>query len=228
MHTPDANAGLTIALAKGRVFQEALPLFARIGIQLRDDPASSRKLILTTSDPGITLVVIRSADVPTYVEYGAADLGVVGKDVLLEYGGSGLYEPLDLRIARCTLVVAGRENAPVRHTQVRIATKYVSTTRRFFAQRGQPVEVIRLYGSMELAPLAGLADWIVDLMDTGNTLRANGLAPLDTIAKISSRLVVNKAAMKVKHKAIKELLARLTVAVEFQTVSGADIRGAAL
>ncbi|MGH8579206.1 MAG: ATP phosphoribosyltransferase [Gammaproteobacteria bacterium] len=214
MNTRDANAGLTIALAKGRVFQEALPLFARIGIQLRDDPEISRKLILATSDPGITLVVIRSADVPTYVEYGAADLGVVGKDVLLEYGGSSLYEPLDLRIACCTLVVAGQENTRIRHTPVRVATKYVSATRRFFAQRGQPVEVIRLYGSMELAPLAGLADWIVDLMDTGDTLRANGLAPLDTIAKISSRLVVNKAAMKVKHKEIKELLARLTVAVD--------------
>jgi len=214
MDTPDAAAGLTIALAKGRVFQEALPLLARVGIQPRDDPEISRKLILTTNDPGITLVVIRSADVPTYVEYGAADLGMVGKDVLLEYEGGGLYEPLDLGIARCTLVVAGRENTSVTHTPVRIATKYVLSTRRFFAQRGQPVEVIRLYGSMELAPLAGLADWIVDLMDTGNTLRANGLAPLDTIAKISARLVINKAAMKVKHKKIKQLLARLTAAVD--------------
>jgi ATP phosphoribosyltransferase len=159
------------------------------------------------------LVILRAADVPTYVQYGAADLGVAGKDVLLEHGGEGLYEPLDLNIARCRLMVAGRTDAGVQLGRLRIATKYVNTTRRYFAAQGRQVEIIKLYGSMELAPLVGLADLIVDLVDTGNTLKVNGLKPLEHIAQISSRLIVNKAAMKMKHVPIKKLIEQLACVV---------------
>ncbi len=208
------NDTLTIALSKGRIFKETLPLLAHAGIVPAEDPDKSRKLILDTSQPDVKLVIIRASDVPTYVQYGAADLGVAGKDVLMEHGGNGLYEPLDLKIARCRMMVAGpvAAGAP-RHGRLRVATKYVETTRRYFAEQGQQVEVIKLYGSMELAPLVGLADRIVDLVDTGNTLRANGLAPLEHIADISSRLIVNKASMKMKHARVKAFITLMEEAV---------------
>jgi len=203
---------ITIALSKGRIFRETLPLLAAAGIEPVDDPDSSRKLILDTTQEDVKLVIIRAADVPTYVEYGAADLGVAGKDVLMEYGGNGLYEPVDLGIARCRLMVAGPEQGVPRTRRLRIATKYVQSTRRYYADRREQVEIIKLYGSMELAPLVGLADLIVDVVDTGNTLRANGLVPLEHIADISSRLIVNKAAMKMKHGRIAELIALIKAA----------------
>jgi ATP phosphoribosyltransferase len=205
---------LTIALSKGRIFRETLPLLSAAGIEPVDDPDTSRKLILDTSQDDVKLVIIRAADVPTYVEYGAADLGVAGKDVLMEHGGNGLYEPVDLGIARCRLMVAGPEQGVPRTRRLRIATKYVQSTRRYYADRREQVEIIKLYGSMELAPLVGLADLIVDVVDTGNTLRANGLVPLEHIADISSRLIVNKAAMKMKHQRIAELIASLKAACE--------------
>lgn len=206
------NDLLTIALSKGRIFTETLPLLAQAGIEPVDDPETSRKLILDTSDAAVKLVIIRAADVPIYVEYGAADVGVAGKDVLLEHGGNGLYEPLDLGIARCRLMVAGPETAPASIRRLRIATKYVNSTRQFYADRQEQVEIIKLYGSMELAPIVGLADRIVDVVDTGNTLKANGLVPLEHIADISSRLVVNKAAMKMKHERITRFIADLKAA----------------
>lgn len=204
---------LTIALSKGRIFKETLPLLAKAGIVPADDPDTSRKLILDTSNAAVKLVIIRATDVPTYVQYGAADLGVAGKDVLMEHGGEGLYEPLDLGIARCRLMVAGRATPTAGDGRMRIATKYVQCTRRHFAAQGQQVEIVKLYGSMELAPLVGLADRIVDLVDTGNTLRANGLVELEPIADISSRLIVNKAAMKMQHARIKALIDELAAAV---------------
>jgi ATP phosphoribosyltransferase len=207
------NTALTIALSKGRIFEETLPLLAAAGIEPVDDPETSRKLILDTNQADVKLVIIRAADVPTYVGYGAADVGVAGKDVLLEHGGEGLYEPLDLKIARCRLMVAGPEGLPNGQRRLRIATKYVKSTRRFYADRQEQVEIIKLYGSMELAPLVGLADRIVDVVDTGNTLKANGLVPLEHIADISSRLVVNKASMKMKHARITEFVERLKAAV---------------
>jgi ATP phosphoribosyltransferase len=200
---------LTIALSKGRIFEEALPLLAHTGIRPVEDFATSRKLILATNRADVTLVIVRAADVPTYVEYGAADVGIVGKDVLLEQGGSGLYEPLDLKIARCRMVVAGLANAGPSQGPLRVATKYVNTTRRYYAAQGKQVETIKLYGSMELAPLVGLADRIVDLVDSGHTLKANGLVALEEIATISSRLIVNKAAMKMKHDKIVTFIRRM-------------------
>jgi ATP phosphoribosyltransferase len=206
------NTPITIALSKGRIFRETLPLLAAAGIEPADDPELSRKLILDTSQHDVKLVIIRAADVPTYVEYGAADLGVAGKDVLMEHGGNGLYEPVDLGIARCRLMVAGPEQGVPRTRRLRIATKYIQSTRRYYADRREQVEIIKLYGSMELAPLVGLADLIVDVVDTGNTLRANGLVPLEHIADISSRLIVNKAAMKMKHARITGLIAGIKAA----------------
>jgi ATP phosphoribosyltransferase len=206
------NNVLTIALSKGRIFKETLPLLQQAGIEPLDDPETSRKLILDTNQDDVKLVIIRATDVPTYVEYGAADVGVAGKDVLLEHGGNGLYEPLDLGIAKCRLMVAGPENSVADNRRLRIATKYVQSTRRYYADRREQVEIIKLYGSMELAPLVGLADLIVDVVDTGNTLKANGLVPLEHIADISSRLVVNKAAMKMKHGRISRLVADLRTA----------------
>jgi ATP phosphoribosyltransferase len=208
------NSALTIALSKGRIFRETLPLLAAAGIEPVDDPDTSRKLILDTNIDEVKLVIIRAADVPTYVGYGAADAGVAGKDVLMEHGGEGLYEPLDLGIARCRLMVAGPEHRNGSRRRLRIATKYVQSTRRFYADRQEQVEIIKLYGSMELAPLVGLADRIVDVVDTGNTLRANGLVPLEHIADISSRLVVNRASMKMKHARISDLIDRLRSACE--------------
>lgn len=205
---------LTIAVSKGRILESALPLLARAGITPTEDPERSRKLVLDTNLSGVRLLIIRATDVPTYVEHGAADLGIAGKDVLLEYNGNGLYEPLDLGIARCRLVVAGRADEQLTGTaHLRIATKYVNVAKRFYAKRGQQVDIIKLYGSMELAPLLGLADRIVDLVDTGNTLRANGLVELETITEISSRLVVNKAAMKMKSMRIKPLLGQFQALV---------------
>jgi ATP phosphoribosyltransferase len=207
---------ITIALSKGRIFKQSLPLLAHAGIEPVDDPETSRKLILDTNHPEVKLVLIRATDVPTYVQWGAADLGVAGKDVLLEHGGEGLYEPLDLQIARCRMMVAGRREAEMSGSRLRIATKYVNSARRHFAAKGQQVEVIKLYGSMELAPLVGLSDLIVDLVESGNTLKANGLVPLEHIADISSRLVVNKASWKMKHGPISRLLEALRAAVENQ------------
>lgn len=205
---------LTIALSKGRIFKETLPLLEAAGIVPEDDPDKSRKLILNTNQENVKLLVIRATDVPTYVQYGAADLGVAGKDVLLEHGGEGLYEPLDLKIAQCKLMVAGAGSTNFDGEQrLRVATKFVNTARRYFASQGKQVEVIKLYGSMELAPLVGLADCIVDVVDTGSTLKANGLKPLLHIADISSRLIVNKAAMKMKHAQVKQLIGAIEKAV---------------
>ena len=203
---------ITLAVSKGRILEEALPLLARAGLVPEEDPRSSRKLVIPVRGGEHRLLVIRAQDVPIYVEYGAADLGIAGKDVLLEQGGLNLYEPLDLGIARCRMVVAGPRHHKTHGRRPRVATKYAETTRRFFAQRGTQVEIIPLSGSMELAPLVDLSDWIVDLVDTGNTLKANGLVALDHIADISSRLVVNKGSMKMKHAAIKALIDRLAEA----------------
>ena len=204
---------LTLALPKGRIYKEALPLLEAANVRPLEDPDQSRKLVLDTSASDVRVVVIRAADVPTYVRYGAADAGIVGKDVLLENGGEGLYEPLDLAIATCRLVVAARRGHRPGSGRLRVATKYPQITRRHFAAQGRQVEVIKLYGSMELGPLVGLCDCIVDLVDTGRTLRANGLEPLETIASISSRLVVNKAAMKMKHRRVRKFLDELEAAV---------------
>jgi len=208
------NDTITIAVSKGRIFKDTLPLLARAGIELRDDPDTSRKLILDTNQEQVKIVLIRATDVPTYVQYGAADLGVTGKDVLMEHGGAGLYEPLDLGIARCKLMVAGKPGATTGAGRLRIATKYVEATRRYFAAQGKQVEIIKLYGSMELAPLVGLADLIVDVVDTGNTLKANGLVPLTHIADISSRLIVNKASMKMKHAQLQRFIEQMRIAVQ--------------
>lgn len=207
-----------IALSKGRIFKETLPLLAHAGIQPADDPESSRKLILDTNQSDTKLLILRAADVPTYVQYGAADVGVAGKDVLLEHGGEGLYEPVDLQIAKCRLMVAGKVSHPGQDAlasgrRLRVATKYINSARRFYAGKGQQVELIKLYGSMELAPLVGLADYIVDVVDTGNTLKANGLQPLEYIADISSRLIVNKASMKMKHEKVKGFISDIMEAV---------------
>ena len=204
---------LTIAVSKGRIFKDALPLLAEAGIIPQDDPETSRKLILDTNQESVKLVLIRTSDVPTYVDYGAADIGIAGKDVLMEYEGDGLYELLDLKIACCRMMVAGMEGAQTDGARLRIATKYVNTARQYFADQGKQAEIIKLYGSMELAPLVGLADHIVDLVDTGNTLKANGLVPTEHIADISSRLIVNKAAMKMKHATVKNLIDQLAAAV---------------
>lgn len=199
---------LSLALSKGRILDDTLPLLAAAGIEPAEDPRSSRKLMFDTTRGDVRLIVIRAADVPTFVEHGAADAGVAGKDVLVEHGGDALYEPLDLGIAACRLSLAGKPGCmDVGRRRLRVATKYIEATRRYFTERGQQVELIKLYGSMELAPLVGLADVIVDLVDTGNTLRANGLEELDHIADVTSRLVVNKASMKVKHAALSALIA---------------------
>lgn len=207
-----------IALSKGRILEESLPLLARVGIAPKEDPASSRKLVFDTRDSDVKLIVIRAADVPTYVQYGAADLGFAGKDVLMEVDGDDLYELLDLKIARCRMIVAeprqlAAADDPESWTRLRIATKYVKTTRRHFAAKGIQTDIIQLYGSMELAPLVGLSDRIVDLVHTGGTLRANGLVEVEHIADISARLVANKASVKMKHAAVKALVKKLAQAV---------------
>jgi ATP phosphoribosyltransferase len=202
---------ITIALSKGRIFDETVPLLKAAGIAARDDPETSRKLILKTSRRDVRLIIVRATDVPTYVQYGAADLGVAGKDVLDEHGGAGLYQPLDLKIARCRMVVAvpqgfDYKRAVRQGARLRVATKYAQTAREHFAAKGVHVDVIKLYGSMELAPLTGLADAIVDLVSTGNTLRANKLRAVEEIAPVSARLIVNQAALKLKRTAIQPLL----------------------
>lgn len=207
---------LTLALSKGRIFKETLPLLKAAGIEPIDDPETSRKLILDTNQPDVRLIIVRASDVPTYVEYGGADIGVAGKDVLLEHPEAELYEPVDLKIASCKLMTAGRVNEVEKTGRLKVATKFVESTRRFYAQQGQQVEIIKLYGSMELAPLVGMADRIVDVVDTGNTLRANGLEPMEHIADISSRLVVNKASMKMKHARIQRFIEQIRDAVREQ------------
>lgn len=203
---------LTIALTKGRILKQTLPLLAAIGIVPDEDIDTSRKLLFATSRDNIRLLVLRGSDVPVYVQFGAADIGVSGLDTLLEHGGDGFYEPLDLGIARCRLMTAARVGAPPVCGRMRVATKYVNVARRYYAQQGRQADIIKLYGAMELAPLVALADEIVDIVDTGNTLRANGLEPRDVIAEISSRVIVNKSAMKLKHDAIQPLLKDLKLA----------------
>lgn len=200
---------LTIALSKGRIYKETLPLLKHAGIEPLDDPETSRKLILDTNVDDIKLVIIRATDVPTYVQYGAADIGVAGKDVLMEHGGEGLFELVDLKIAQCKLMVAGKPGALDRAGRIRVATKYTRSAESYFADRGRQIELIKLYGSMELAPLVDLGDCIVDVVDTGNTLRANGLEPLEHIAEISSRLIVNRAAQKLKHARVTDFVDRV-------------------
>lgn len=204
-----SQKNIIIALSKGRIFKDTLPLLAHVGIHPQEAPESTRKLILDTNHPHIKLLILRASDVPTYVQYGAADIGVAGKDVLMEHGGEGLFELLDLKIACCRLMVAGRPNALDRPGRLRVATKYTHSAECYFAEQGRQIELIKLYGSMELAPLVDLADCIVDVVDTGNTLRANGLEPLLPIAEISSRLIVNRAAQKLKHAEISDLASRL-------------------
>ena len=204
---------LTIALSKGRILDETLPLLKAAGIELLEDPASSRKLIFATSRKDVNVIIVRATDVPPYVQYGAADIGVAGKDVLLEHGADGIYEPLDLNIARCKLMVAAKQNAPAVSGRLRVATKFVNVARRYYASQGKQVDVIKLYGAMELAPLVGLADRIVDVVDTGNTLRANGLEPTELICHVSSRLIVNRASMKTRHAQISEIVDQLATAV---------------
>jgi ATP phosphoribosyltransferase len=208
---------LNIALSKGRILEETLPLLARAGIVPAEDPATSRKLILPTNRPGVALVMLRATDVPTYVQYGAADAGIAGRDVLLEHGGDGIFQPLDLGIGRCRLVVAVRRSydwagTVQRGARIRIATKYLKTAREHFAAKGMHVDLIKLYGSMELAPLVGLADAIVDLVSTGSTLRANDLIAVEDILPISARLVVNPGALKMKRDVMKPLLDALALA----------------
>jgi ATP phosphoribosyltransferase len=205
------NQPLTLALSKGRIFDETLPLLAAAGIEVSEDPEKSRKLILGTSRPDVRVVLVRATDVPTYVEQGGADVGVAGLDILIEHGGSGLYQPLDLNIARCRMSVATRADfdyaaAVKQGSRIRVATKYTQIARQHFADKGVHVDLIKLYGSMELAPLTGLADAIVDLVSTGSTLRANNLVEVERIMDISSRLVVNQAALKLKREPIRGLI----------------------
>ncbi len=202
---------ITIALSKGRIFEETTPLLAAAGIVPQEDPESSRKLILGTNRDDVRLIIVRASDVPTYVQYGAADLGIAGKDVLHEHGGAGMYQPLDLQIAKCRMMVAvpqgfDYEGAVRQGARLRVATKYLQTAREHFAQKGVHVDLIKLYGSMELAPLVGLADAIVDLVSSGGTLKANNLVAVEEIMHISSRLVINQAALKLKHGQIQPLL----------------------
>ena len=209
---------VTIALSKGRILDETLPLLAAAGVTLAEDVATSRKLIVATTRADVSLVVLRATDVPTYVQYGACDLGIVGKDVLLEHGGAGLYQPLDLGIGRCRLVVATRRgydwaSSVQRGARIRVATKYVRIAREHFAAKAMHVDLIKLYGSMELAPLLGLADAIVDLVSTGNTLKANDLVAVEDIMPISARLIVNPGALKLKRDAVKPLVDALAAAV---------------
>ncbi|HEX2605630.1 MAG TPA: ATP phosphoribosyltransferase [Oxalicibacterium sp.] len=205
------NTQLTLALSKGRIFEETMPLLEAAGITVAENPETSRKLILPTNDPNVRVIVVRASDVPTYVQYGAADFGVAGRDVLLEHGGEGLYQPIDLNIAKCRMSVAVRQgfdyaSAVRQGARLRVVTKYVQTAREHFASKGVHVDLIKLYGSMELGPLVGLADAIVDLVSTGSTLRANDLVEVEQIMNISSRLVVNQAALKLKRERLQPIL----------------------
>ncbi|MGD9946403.1 MAG: ATP phosphoribosyltransferase [Burkholderiaceae bacterium] len=208
---------ITLALSKGRIFDDTVPMLAAAGISVDPAIADSRKLILPTGDPDLRLIIVRASDVPTYVQYGAADLGVAGKDVLIEHGGEGLYQPIDLGIARCRLCVAtpagfDYQNAVRRGARLRVATKYVNAARRHFAEKGVHVDLIKLYGSMELAPLVGLADAIVDLVSTGSTLRANNLVEVEEIMQVSARLIVNQASLKTRSERLEPLLAAMRAA----------------
>jgi ATP phosphoribosyltransferase len=209
---------ITLALSKGRIFDETLPLLRAAGIEVSEDPEKSRKLIIGTSRPELRIVIVRATDVPTYVQHGGADLGVVGLDTLLEHGGQGLYQPLDLKIAKCRMSVAARAGfdyaaAVKQGSRIRVATKYTQIARGHFADKGVHVDLIKLYGSMELAPLTGLADAIVDLVSTGSTLRANDLVEVERIMDISARLVVNQAALKLERETIRRLIDAFAAAV---------------
>jgi ATP phosphoribosyltransferase len=210
---------ITVALSKGRIFDDTAPLLKAAGVVALDDPETSRKLILATNRANVRLIIVRASDVPTYVQYGAADMGIAGKDVLLEHGGLGLYQPLDLHIARCRMMVAVRddfdyESAVRRGARLRVATKYLHTAREHFAEKGMHVDLIKLYGSMELAPLVGLADAIVDLVSSGNTLKANHLKAVEEIMPISARLILNQAALKLKRATIQPMLDAFSAAIE--------------
>lgn len=213
------NTGITLALSKGRIFEETLPLLAAAGITPSESPESSRKLIIGTNRSDVRLIIVRASDVPTYVQYGAADLGIAGKDVINEHGGTGLYQPLDLQIAKCRMMVAVREGYDYAGTvkegaRIRVATKYVNAAREHFAGKGVHIDLIKLYGSMELAPLVGLSDVIVDLVSTGGTLKANGLVAVEHISDVSSRLVVNQAALKLKRGVIQPVVDAFAVAAK--------------
>lgn len=217
------NTGITLALSKGRIFEETLPLLAAAGITPNESPESSRKLVIGTNRSDVRLIIVRASDVPTYVQYGGADLGIAGKDVLNEHGGAGLYQPLDLRIAQCRMMVAVREGYDYAGTvrqgaRIRVATKYVNAAREHFAGKGVHIDLIKLYGSMELAPLVGLSDVIVDLVSTGGTLKANGLVAVEHIGDISSRLVVNQAALKLKRGLIQPMIDAFSAAIGSQVV----------
>jgi len=207
---------ITIALTKGRILKETLPFLAAVGIEPREDLDVSRKLIVDTTVANISLVILRGSDVPTYVRHGAADIGIAGKDMLLEYGGAGIYEPLDLGIAKCRLMTAGpsaEADVAGERRRIRVATKFLNVARAHYARKGLHADLIKLYGSMELAPLMGLADEIVDIVDTGKTLAENGMAPRELIAEISSRLIVNKASMRTRHASVQTLIEALSDAV---------------
>ncbi|RMJ03976.1 ATP phosphoribosyltransferase [Marinobacter litoralis] len=205
---------ITIALSKGRILEETLPLLAEAGIELVDDVKKSRKLVFPTTDPNVRVLILRATDVPTYVQYGGADIGVTGKDVLMEHGGEGLYEPLDLNISRCRLMTAGKKGEQPPAGRIRVATKFVNIARRYYAAQGRQADIIKLYGAMELAPILNLADEIVDIVDTGNTLKANGLEARELIDDISTRLVVNRASMKMQHGKINPIIEMMAAAVE--------------
>ncbi len=204
---------LVIALSKGRILKETLPLMKAAGIEPLEDVTTSRKLIFDTTIPIIKLIIIRATDVPSYVQYGAADIGVTGKDVLMEHGADGLYEPLDLQIAKCSLMTAAKKGQVSPQGRIKVATKFVNLAKAYYASRGIQTDIIKLYGAMELAPLLGLADEIVDIVDTGNTLKANGLEPREHIHAISTRLVVNRSSMKIKHALIQPIIDKLELAV---------------
>ena len=215
---------ITLALSKGRIFDETLPLLKAAGIEVSEDPEKSRKLIIGTNQPNVRVVLVRATDVPTYVQYGGADLGVTGKDTLIEHGGAGLYQPLDLQIAQCRMSVAVRADfdygsAVKQGSRIRVATKFTRIASEHFATKGVHVDLIKLYGSMELAPLTGLADAIVDLVSTGSTLRANHLVEVEEIMKISSRLVVNQASLKLKREPIRAIIDAFASAIAFSATS---------
>lgn len=216
---------ISIALSKGRIYQETAPLLARVGIRAQEDPETSRKLIIDTDRPGVKLIVVRASDTPTYVQHGGADLGIAGRDVLVEHGGDGLYQPVDLGIAACRMMVAVRrgfdyEDAVKRGARLRVATKYPRIAHEHFAAKGVHVDLIRLYGSMELAPLVGLADAIVDLVSSGGTLRANGLIAVEEIMRVTARLIVNQAALKIKRAKLQPLVEAFSRSVGRQIAGG--------
>lgn len=210
---------ITIALSKGRIFEQTIPLLERIGIACNEDPETSRKLILDTNQKDIKLIIVRATDVPTYVEYGAADIGITGKDILDEYMGEGLYQPIDLNIGRCKMMVAAKQDfdyvgAIQKGVRLKVATKYVKVAKEHFAKKGMHIDLIKLYGSMELAPLVGLADVIVDLVSTGKTLKANNLVAVEDISDISSRLIINQASLKLKRELLQPILSQFEKALK--------------